>query len=417
MKLGTRHLKEQNGAGLIETLLAIAIVGAIMPFAYNGMVEMTDSIANARQAAIIAGWDDPVMAWVRKNQADWPSSAQVEFDAEELTLINPESVASGDKSLVPYAGFIDKRPGRGSVKIDAYLAFRPYSIKKIRVHNITSLIGSDAAIVDENGDANSPAGWGISADIFADGDIIYRISDILGEDEAYKYLHRTYLDDADMNTMWRDLSMGKNDISDVGTLWAQTLNASSGEVWFAETPEVRTTEVFFPEGATIDASKAELSNVNVSGDIAGFRKITAARLKGIGVLAGSVWSGRGHIIADGASIAEEIHIQRDLNVKSDTAQTISGFAGINANSLATSYLSADRLIFADGFGMTISSELMYSTSLSPIRLGGWGFPSDTGPSFSSLVLTKAGAGDLSEKLTPTNPDEFAPITMSGWKDR
>lgn len=400
----------------METLLAVAIVAAIMPFAYNGVTDMAEGMADASESKRISEWRDPVMAYVRKNQADWPGSAQVEFDEEEVDVIRGED--SGRTRLMrPYAGFIDKRAGAGGVMIDAYLAFRPESVKEIRVHGIAKLLGADAAVVGDGGEAASAAGWSISSDVFSSGDLIYKISDILGEDETWKYLHRTYLNDDDMSAMQRDLDMAKHDMFDASAVSAGTLNASNGNLWFGEAPELRATEVFFPEGASIDASKASLNSVNVTGDISGFRKIAARRLKGFGVLANSTWSQRGDVVVDGAAVTEELHVQRDLTVKSESSRTISGFAGVSANSLATPYLSAGQLIFAKGYGITISSELMYSTTDHPIKLGSWTFPSASGPKFSSLLLRKAGAGDLSEALASPIADEFAPIMTDGWKDR
>lgn len=101
--------KEQKGSGLMETLLAIAIVGAIMPFAYNSVMDMSRKVADVSESKRIIAWQDPVMAYVRKNQADWPSNAQVEFDEEEVV-----NIGTGDNRLLkPYAGFIEKREGSG----------------------------------------------------------------------------------------------------------------------------------------------------------------------------------------------------------------------------------------------------------------------------------------------------------------
>jgi len=417
LRISTRNLyKQQRGAGLMEVLLAIAIVGAIMPFAYNGVMEVSNSIVDASEAKRISEWSDPIMAYVRKNQADWPESAEVEFDEEEINLIreqNSENQISG-RMLHPFAGFIEKRAARGGAMINAYLAFRPENISEIRVANIARSIGADSAIVAANGEAVSPTGWSISSDLFSEGDLIYRISDILGEDEARRYLHRTYLDESDMNTMFRDLNMGKRNMVNVGTVSAKNLKSSNANIWFAEAPELRALDAYFPDGATVDPSKATLASVRVSGDISGFRKITTKRLTGS---TGTVWSQRGDVVADSVNVSGPVHVQRDLVLKSESIRTMSGFVGIRAQVLATPFVTTDQLFFAGGYGMTISSELMYSTSMNPIKLGSWTFPSANGPEFSALVLRKISSEDLSDRLSAPEILEFAPIISSDWKTK
>lgn len=397
----------------METLLAIAIVGAIMPFAYNGAMDMSNRVADTAEAKRIVAWHDPVMAYVRKNQADWPSSAQIEFDEKEIEIIG-----KGDNRLLkPYAGFIEKREGSGGYSINAYLAFKPVGIKKVRVANIVKNLGSDAAIVESGGEATSPAGWSISSELFTDGDLVFKISDILGEDDAYKYLHRTYMDDAELNTMRRDLDMVKNNIIDTRKITAQTMNSTNVKTWFVDARNIKTNEIFFPEGMSIDASNTEFESINVNGDIGGFRKITADKLKSIGTMPGAIWSTRGDIVADSVNINGPVHVQNDMVVRSDSARTITSFAGVRAQSVATPFLSADNLFFQKGFGITISSELLYSSSDVPIELGTWIFPSSNGPKFSGLFLKKVNSQELGETLVAPNNQNFLPIMTSGWKDR
>ena len=417
MRINARNLyKQQRGAGLMEVLLAVAIVGAIMPFAYNGVMEMSNSIVDVSEARRISEWSDPIMAYVRKNQADWPDNAEVEFDEEEIEIIREQNSGSqiSGRMLHPYAGFIEKRSALGGAMINAYLAFRPVDISEVRVANIARNIGSDAAIVSANFEAVSPTGWSISSDIFAAGDLIVRISDILGEDEAHRYLHRTYLDDSDMNTMFRDLNMGKRNMVNVGTVIAKNIKSSNANIWFAEAPELRALDAYFPDGATVDPSKATLSSVRVSGDISGFRKIVTKRLTGS---TGTVWSQRGDVVADSVNVTGPVHVQRDLVLKSESIRTMSGFTGIRAQVLATPFVTTDQLFFTGGYGMTISSELMYSTSMNPIKLGAWTFPSVSGPKFSAIVLRKISSENLSDRLSAPEILEFAPIISSDWKSK
>lgn len=404
--------KEQKGSGLMETLLAIAIVGAIMPFAYNSVMDMSRKVADVSESKRIIAWQDPVMAYVRKNQADWPSNAQVEFDEEEVV-----NIGTGDNRLLkPYAGFIEKREGSGGISINAYLAFKPVDIKKVRVANIVQNIGVDAAMVQSGGEAVSQSGWSISSELFTEGDLIFRVSDILGEDDVYKYLHRTYLDDKELNTMRRDLDMAKNSISGVGKITAQTINATGAKAWFVNSSKVITNEIFFPEGMTIDTSKAIFGSITVNGDVNGFRKITADKLKHVGTTSSATWATKGDIIADSVNINGPVHVQRDMVVKSESARTITGFAGIRTQAVATPYLYADNLIFQAGYGITISSDLLYSSSGESITIGSWRFPSTTGPGFSELILKKTSDEEFGEALATPDSEDFSPLMTSGWKD-
>ncbi len=404
-------IDQQRGAGLLETLLAITVVGAVLPFAYNSATEMSHSIADSAEANRVLAWHDPVMAYVRKNQADWPSTAQIEFDEEEVVVMG-----TGDNRLLhPYAGFIEKRQNSGGAVINAYLAFRPVGITEMRVTNIAKNLGSDAAVASDGGNAASSAGWSISSELFADGDLIFRISDILGDDDANKYLHRTYLDDVELNTMRRDLDMAKNSIFDIGKITAQILNATNSSLWFIETPQIKTSEIYFPEGVSIDGSKTVFGSVNVNGDVNGLRKITTAKLKGAGVLSGAQWSSRGDVVVDSVNVNGPVNVQRDMVIRTESSRSISGFAGVRTNSVATPYIFADQMFFASGYGITISSELLYSTSGVPIKLGSWSFPSTSSPKFSTLTLYKSDGKELGEVLAVPNTKDIAPIMKSGWE--
>ena len=100
---------------------------------------------------------------------------------------------------------------------------------------------------------------------------------------------------------------------------------------------------------------------------------------------------------------------RDLTLKSDTSRTISGFDGITVSSVAAPFISADEIVFYDNFGLTLSGELLMSTT-APLRIGSWTFPSTTPPKFSQLKLQRA------EYPAAVRKNEFAPIIRRGWMD-
>ena len=153
----------------------------------------------------------------------------------------------------------------------------------------------------------------------------------------------------------------------------------------------------------MDGNAAVLGALRVTGDVTGFRTITA------GALNGNKFTTQGRVIADRASVANAVNVARDLTIKSDSMRTVSGFDGISVNAVQTSFLSADEMIFYENFGLTVSGELLVSTT-APLKIGSWSFPSSTPPVFNELIL---GRGAM-----PVAPggDEFGPLMGSGWRE-
>ncbi|MDR1360965.1 MAG: hypothetical protein LBJ18_01490 [Rickettsiales bacterium] len=142
--------------------------------------------------------------------------------------------------------------------------------------------------------------------------------------------------------------------------------------------------------------------MRVSGDTTGFRTMAAARLNDAG------FSAKGSVIADRANITGAIHIGKNMELKASGLRTVSGFLGLSAHSLYTPFVAADEMSFMNGFGLTVSGELLMSTT-SPLKLGSWNFPSTTPPKFASLTLARA--------RIPKAPDaaEFDTLIKGGWK--
>jgi hypothetical protein len=103
-----------------------------------------------------------------------------------------------------------------------------------------------------------------------------------------------------------------------------------------------------------------------------------------------------------------LNVAQNLNLKSSSAKTISGFSGISAGSVYTSFLNTDEITFYENFGLTVSGELMMSTN-SPIKFGSWSFPSTTPPTFSALNIART--------QMPTLPaaTEFGALMSTGWQ--
>lgn len=383
-------INENRGASIIEVVLAMAIVAMASPFVYNQINQTNKTLKNVATAKKIISVRDAALNFVRVNQDKWPDVAQIKLSDEELALISPTAVA----------GFIDKYALTGMTTTDIYLAF-DLQESQLQTNNVAKYIGSDAAVVGGDGVAYSDT-WAVSAPDFAVGDLIYRISrDVVGEDTE-KYLHRATSGEDELNKMQRDLDMASHNIYNIANLSGKSIDARNASATFVETPLVSANEVYFSGGANVEGQNVELGNVRVSGDVSGFRNIYAQNLNG------DKYTTRGHIITDRAAIYETVNVSRDLILKSDTIRTISGFTGVSVNSVFTSYVSTEEIMFYDNFGLTVSGELLMST-VSPIKIGNWLFPSTRPPEFSVLNLSRAS--------TPTMPNNnaFSDILRDGWQ--
>lgn len=380
---------ESCGAGMLEVLLAMAIIAMAAPFVYSQVLQTARMASDARMAKDIIDVRGAALNFVRMHADAWPAEAQIRMTDEDLDMI----------SSAPVAGFIDKYAVSGATVTDVYLAFNVGG-DALRVENIARRIGVDAAVVASDGIAYG-ASWAVTAPDFSAGDIIYRVSrDVSGMDTE-KYLHRGTSGEDMLNVMMRDLNMGGHNVYDVGSVTAKSAKLNSAAATFIETQEVMADAAYFSSGANIDGGRADLGALRVTGDVTGFKNISAQTLNGSG------YTTRGRIIADRATVGRSVNVARDLTLKSDTARTISGFDGISVSSVAAPFITADEIVFYDNFGLTLSGELLMSTE-APLKVGGWTFPSTTPPRFSQLNIERA------KYPAPVKKNEFSKITDAGW---
>ena len=381
----------ESGAGLTEALLAIAIVGVAAPFVYNQVIDATHTAADVRTAGRIINMRGAALNFVRMHSDAWPDSAQIRLTPEDL-----KQIADGAT-----AGFIDKYAVSGATVTDVYLAF-DLGRSGVRTASVARHIGVDAAVVGDDGIAYG-ASWAVTAPDFIPGDLIYRISrDVAGQDTA-KYLHRGTSGEDELNVMQRDLNMGGHNVYDIGGVTAKSAKINGATAMFVESPDVVADAVYFSSGANIDGGVASLGTLRVTGDVTGFRNIIAQTLNGSG------YTTSGRVITDRATVSNAVNVARDLTLKSDVARTISGFDGVTASTVAAPFISADEIIFYDNFGLTLSGELLMSTT-APLKIGSWTFPSSTPPKFTKLTLSRA------EYPAAVRKTEFAPIMRRGWMD-
>lgn len=379
-----------SGASILEVVLAMAIVAMATPFLYSQISDTNSTLRDIAKAKEIIDLRGPVLNFVRLNQGKWPDVVQIKLSDEELDNI----------STVPDYGFIDKYVVNGATITDVYLAFE-LDENQLKTSKIAKHIGMDAAVVGQDGIAYGDS-WAVSAPDFKPGSLIYRISrDVNGEDKS-KYLHRTATGEEKLNMMLRDLNMGGKNIYNVGEIFAKSANIRNVATSFIETSSLLSDAIYFSSGATLSGDSAAFKNIRVSGDVSGFRNIYANALNG------NKYTTNGRIITDRATVIESVNVSNNLTLKSDTSRTIGSFVGVSAHSLTTSYISAEEITFYENFGLTVSGELLVSTT-APLKIGNWSFPSYTPPKFSSLNLARAKIPNA------PNVNMFGVIMSDGWQ--
>lgn len=387
----TNFLSDSYGASMLEVLLAMAIVAMATPFLYSQISDTNDTLRDMAAANEIIELRNPVLNFVRLNQGDWPDVAQIKLSDDELDEI----------STKPTAGFIDKYVVNGATITDVYLAF-DLDDTDLRTTRVARHIGTDAAVVGNDGIAYGRT-WAVSAPDFKAGNLIYHIShDLEGEDKT-KYLHRTSTGEDNLNTMMRDLDMNKNRVYDIGGVIAKSADVTGLSAQFVNATGLGADTLYFSSGANLDGDMASFDSMRVTGDVSGFRNIYADTMND------GKYTTSGRIITDRATVVNTVNIGNTLTLKSDATRTISGFTGIVAHTVITSYLSTEEIIFYEDFGLTVSGELLMSTT-APIKLGNWIFPSLTPPRFTVLNLARA--------TVPPSPSagEFDAIMASDWMD-
>ena len=379
-----------RGASITEVLLAMAIVAMAVPFVYNRISQTNETIRDIAYAKKVMASRDNALNFVRMNQDKWPDIVQIRLDETELSAISSNAVA----------GFIDKYNISGAVVTDVYLAFN-MAKNDLRANKIASHIGGDAAVVGADGIVYGNT-WAVSAPDFISGDLIYRISrDIEGEDTS-KYLHRATSGEDDFNVMMRDLDMAHHHVYNVATVSAESVRARNTSTRFFNSTNVTADIVYFSSGANMNGQDVKINDLRVSGDTYGFRNIYADNMNGSG------YTTKGSIITDRATITGSVNVANNLVLKSESARTISGFTGMSVGTVLTSYVSCQEMVFGDNFGLTVSGELLMS-STAPLRIGNWYFPSTKPPAFKRF--------ELSRSKVPSAPikSEFDILMKSGWQ--
>jgi hypothetical protein len=387
----TRIFETNNaGASITEVLLAMAIIAMATPFVYKQIAQTNQTIRDIAIAKTIMSTRDPVLNFVRTNQDKWPETVQIQLDNADLASVSPNA----------FTGFIDKYSVIGTTITDVYLAFK-IDDSKLHANKIAKHIGGDAAVVNDNGIAYGNT-WAVAAPDFQPGDLIYRITRNISGEDTSKYLHRATSGEDDFNVMMRDLNMNKHHIYNTATVISESATINNANAVFIKSESLDAKNIYFSSGANMDGQDVHFGNLRVTGDMYGFKNIYADNLNG------SKFTTTGRIITDKANILNSIKVGNNMVVKSDSARSISGFTVVSANTVLTPFISSEEMIFYDNFGLTVSGELLMSTT-SPLKIGNWTFPSTKPPVFSEFEVSRAKTPET------INQSEFNAILKSGWQ--
>lgn len=389
----TKHdVPTQRGGGLVEVLLALVIIAVATPFTYSMISESTHTMHNMAIANDIISLRDDMLNFVRVNQDLWPDTVQIKMSDDEVSQFSG-SITSG---------FIDKYVVNGGTVIDVYLEFN-FDLPTKRVAQIADYIGTDAALVDDTRVAHGDT-WAVTAPDFRPGGLVYKITRSMSDFDTSRFLHRGESGDDGLNVMMRDLNMGGYDVYNVGTIDGKSVRVRNLDATFVTADTLDAKAVYFSAGANMNGDNVKIGTLRVSGDINGFRNIEAKKLNG------SAFNLNGSVVADRATINNSLNIAGNLVLKSSSLKTISGFSAISVGAVYAPYIVTREIIFNENFGLTVSGELLVSTN-PPLKVGSWSFPSNTPPTFSSLILTRAPIPSVPDK------SEFDAIITNGWQTK
>ena len=387
------YIKSQRGASMLEVVLAIAVVMVMVPFMYNQISDMTNAVQDVAMANKIVHTRDTVINYIRINHGQWGDKAEIKLNEEQLKRIAP----------LAHSGFIDKYKINGSSMTDVYLAFNMAG-SDLRGANVARYIGDAAAIVREDGIAYSQ-NWAVSApNDFNKGDLIFKISRDFNNGDKSKFLHRGTMGEDGLNQMQRDLYMNNFNIFNVGDINGLSAKITDVDAVFLNSDVLDADSVYFNAGVNMSSQNVTMESLRVNGDTSGFRSIVANKLNS------NKYSTSGRLIVDRVTVGNSVNVANNLVLKSTGAKSVTGFSGISTGKLLTPYLNATNLLFYENFGLTVSGELLISGKAA-LKIGSWIFPTNTPPSFSKFILTRA-----SVPATPDN-DEFKKLTSKDWVSR
>ncbi|MBO7645192.1 MAG: hypothetical protein J6S57_02725 [Alphaproteobacteria bacterium] len=353
-------MNTQRGSSLLEVILAIALSLALVPFMYNQISDMNNAVKNVAIANKIVKSKGDVINYVRENQALFPiGNTGTVLDEDKLALLAP----------MAHTGWVFKTENHGSEMVEIFLAYTLDS--NYQAANIAKYIGNDAAIVSNDNVAYSQ-NWAIGGDgdvKFNSGDLIFRITKSLGNDNKSKFLHRgTFGEDA-LNVMQRDLHLNTFDIYNVADIRGEYIEAHDATTKILSAGLVESGVISFMGGANIIQATARdnmlaVRKLYVSNNLAGFTNINVADVES-----------HGNMIAKRVNVTDIVDVAGNLMLNAGGAfnfVTIGVNMDVYADSVNVDNLSATKVLVSND--IDCSKDDCSKGDYTRLEIGNWKYP-------------------------------------------
>jgi type II secretory pathway pseudopilin PulG len=400
-----------RGSSLLETLLAIGILGLAAPWVYDRIAQTTQELAEVSAARRFTTLADAIRNFMLLNQSVWPDEYEYKIAADDFFATFEAYGATRPRAShpdifnAPQVHITKKQTALGVFAINAYMTTTMTGSAQMTAARFARHIGA-GAMVNE------------------DGAVQVRVSATGNDLDRDGFLHRVPVAGSpELNAMDTNLLMssGGQRFGIVGVRLADgvEIDASDATAPHLSADTFDSVSVLFAKGLRLNPEKSFVKTLRVAGDIVGVKTMTAAALhgglpgSGMSTLSENTFSSQGRVVADRTTITEELLVGNTLSIKPFSARTISAFDEVAANSLSTPTISVAALNVGGGGGVTISSDRMMDTMMPPIKLGNWSFPGNT-PEFHVIRVMAYSSDELTELLTAEHID-MSKLMNSNWQ--
>ncbi|MCL2629868.1 MAG: hypothetical protein FWD33_04280 [Alphaproteobacteria bacterium] len=421
-------IKSERGAGMLDAILAIGIIGITAPFLYAKISESAREIQEVSYAKRLSRLGNAVSNFIAMNETVWPDNFEYAISSEDFFEYLAPFGAVETRNLPPPSLQIFKTTSQSGVRTtQAYMISDKGDSTILWGRKFAQMLGPEGGVSEEDDLVYSVSGqWSARLPGTPPGKIVLRITNHSSDNDQTRFLHRVRVTDApELNMMETNLVMSdggrRHSIINAKRLEGVGLDATDMTASGITANAFASNSVLFQDGLRLNPQMSEMNSLRVGGDIMGARLIRTRAL--FGGLAGggfraateTAFSNQGRIISDRTSVHGELDVGNNLVIKPGSARTISAWGEISAFSVSAPYLSVEYLMFGGASGITVSNDKLGDRQNPPIKLGGWSFPNQHGdlPSFSSLKLLSLSSDPVGEILSiPRNP--MAKITSKGW---
>lgn len=382
MIVNKNFFKEQLGASIIEVIFAISIVIMLTPFVFKIINNITQNIKHLNTVKNIVNDKKNFVSFVKINQFQWSENIKI-----KLTDLEIETITDNKYKYV----YIDKYTSNNIPIIDIFLIIdiKENLINKLK---IIQQLGKEATIVDKNKQAKTNL-WSISSDELSEGDIVYRISYVNNKLDDKKYLHRSSNEEADLNTMYRDLDINNHDIQNVNNLYVLDLFTNNIETDFLNIHKLYADNLYYKNGLELNGENAKIKNLYVNNDIIGFKNIYSNNIKI-------------NNKNQNSTIKKQLKIYEQLNVTSNLYINNNNYIDIkDINNFETATLKSKLLLIKNidfDFGINVSSKNLI--------IGNWDYSKSDVPIIKNITINNMTIKDVIDL------NRFDKILTNDWQN-